>query len=83
MRHEVKKRIMSLTSQAEIGRKLDCAQQTVCQWLNQQIPSGRVIPLCTLLNWQVTPHELRPDLHPTPASGIPEGVILPSKQESI
>jgi hypothetical protein len=28
------------------------------------------------------PHELRPDLHPTPISGIPEGVIVPQRQSA-
>ncbi|MGK8935571.1 transcriptional regulator [Pluralibacter gergoviae] len=78
MRDEIKRKITNSISQAEIGRKMGCAQQTVFGWLRNRVPADRVIPLCELLNWEITPHELRPDLHPTPISGIPEGVIPPS-----
>lgn len=81
MRENIKNKIQSNFSQLEIGRRLGCSQQTVSQWFNGEIPPKRVIPLCELLGWEITPHELRPDLHPTPISGIPEDVILPSKQQ--
>jgi len=81
MNEETKVKILDLYTQAEIGRRLDVTQQTVYKWLNKQVPGERVIPLCGALNWEILPHEVRPDLHPTPGSGIPEGVILPSKQE--
>ncbi|MBD8129061.1 helix-turn-helix domain-containing protein [Pantoea agglomerans] len=81
MKEELKIKITDRFSQAEIGRHLGCAQQTVSQWLNTRVPAERVIALCDLLRWEITPHEIRPDVHPTPGSGIPEGVILPSKQE--
>jgi hypothetical protein len=58
-----------------------CSNQYL--WLNTRVPADRVIPLCQLMGWEVTPHELRPDLHPTPISGIPEGVILPKKPEGV
>ncbi|MDH0357030.1 YdaS family helix-turn-helix protein [Morganella sp. GD04133] len=69
MRAEIKQKITSTLSQAEIGRKLGCAQQTVFHWLNYRVPAGRVIPLCELMNWQITPHDLRPDLYPHPTDG--------------
>ncbi|ELY6363045.1 hypothetical protein C5952_04950 [Cronobacter sakazakii] len=51
--------------------------QSVANWIaRDRVPSERVIKLCELGGWKVTPHELRPDLHPTPISGIPEGVII-------
>lgn len=81
MKEETKVKILDLYTQAEIGRRLNVTQQTVYKWLKKQVPDRRVIPLCDALNWEILPHELRPDLHPTPVSGIPEGVILPSKQE--
>lgn len=83
MKETTRNKITHHFSQGEIGRRMGCAQQTVFKWLSTRVPAERVIPLCELMEWKVTPHELRPDLHPTPVSGIPEGVILPSKQESI
>lgn len=78
MKNKTRNKISESYSQAEIGRRLNVSQQTVFKWLNRRVPAERVIPLCELLNWEITPHELRPDLHPTPISGIPEGVIPPS-----
>ncbi|MBA7934068.1 helix-turn-helix domain-containing protein [Klebsiella michiganensis] len=82
MKEEIKTKITNRFSQREIGRLLGLKQQTVSQWINTRIPAGRVIPLCELMGWEVTPHELRPDLHPTPISGIPEGVIVPQRQSA-
>ncbi|OMP92714.1 transcriptional regulator [Raoultella terrigena] len=82
MKKEFRNRITQRFSQAEIGRRLGCMQQSVSLWLNTRVPADRVIPLCQLMGWEVTPHELRPDLHPTPTSGIPEGVIVPQRQSA-
>lgn len=43
-------------------------------WLtrDKNIPSDWVLPLCESVDWQVTPHELRPDLYPHPHDGLPE-----------
>ncbi|WP_392738294.1 transcriptional regulator [Serratia ureilytica] len=81
MKEDFKTKITDRFSQTEIGRHLGCSQQTVSQWLTSRIPAERVIPLCELLGWEVTPHDIRPDLHPTPISGIPDGVILPLKRD--
>ena len=83
MKKEIKDLVARRFTQAEIGQRLNVSQQTVFKWLKKQVPSGRVIPLCQLMGWEVTPHELRPDLHPTPISGIPEGVILHKKQKGV
>lgn len=43
-------------------------------WLtrDKNIPSDWVLPLCESVYWQVTPHELRPDLYPHPEDGLPD-----------
>ncbi|EPN0550187.1 YdaS family helix-turn-helix protein, partial [Escherichia coli] len=47
--------------------------QSVANWvINNQVPSERVLQLCELGNWSVTPHELRPDIYPNPNDGLPE-----------
>ncbi|HCM62077.1 MAG TPA: hypothetical protein DIT05_05960 [Morganella sp. (in: Bacteria)] len=69
MKDETKSKISDSYTQAEIGKKLHVSQQTVFKWLNRRVPAERVIPLCELMNWQITPHDLRPDLYPHPADG--------------
>lgn len=45
---------------------------SLSRWIHKyqgRVPSNRVIDIYLLTG--ITPHELRPDLHPTPSSGIP------------
>lgn len=49
-------------------------QAHVWGWLNKTkegIPAKHVIKACSLVNFQVTPHQLRPDLYPHPEDGLP------------
>lgn len=51
------------------------SSQSVANWIGRnKVPSSRVIKLCELGKWRVTPHELRPDLYPDPVHGIPAEV---------
>ncbi|ELB6473057.1 helix-turn-helix domain-containing protein [Salmonella enterica] len=77
----IKEKVAKLASQRELAILMNTRQQNVSRWINSKFPAERVIPFCKLMRWEITPHELRPDLHPTPISGIPEDVILPSKQQ--
>lgn len=72
MNEAIKNKITSRLSQVEIGRHLGCMQQTVSQWLSSRVPAERVIPLCELLGWSVTPHEVRPDIYINTTDGIPK-----------
>ena len=50
-------------------------QAHVWNWLNvtiNGIPERHVIKSCKFVDWQVTPHELRPDIYPHPHDGLPE-----------
>lgn len=77
MNELIKKKIALHATQNEIAVRFETSQQTISRWMNGIFPAEEVIPLCKFLNWNVIPHEIRPDLHPTPISGIPEGVTLP------
>lgn len=35
------------------------------------ISAERVIAICKVTGWAVTPHEVRPDIYPNPGDGIP------------
>ncbi|ECQ7479803.1 transcriptional regulator [Citrobacter meridianamericanus] len=66
-------RLISLTSQRAIAKHLGITPQAVNQWFNKPgIPPRFVIPICELVCWEVTPHEIRPDLYPGIKDGVPE-----------
>lgn len=43
----------------------------VQKWRVDGVPPERVIALCGLCSWSVTPHELRPDIYPSRDDGLP------------
>lgn len=51
------------------------SQVHVWGWLNEakiEVPPAEyVLPIAQALNWQITPHQLRPDLYPNPADALP------------
>ncbi|MFH3514481.1 YdaS family helix-turn-helix protein [Citrobacter sp. 70972423] len=51
-------------SLSEVARRFGFkSTQSVANWvINNQVPSERVLQLCELGCWSVTPHELRPDI---------------------
>ncbi|HIA2903843.1 TPA: transcriptional regulator [Escherichia coli] len=75
MSHVLKSKITKIMNQSEIAKHLGVKSQAVSGWLNFTgvIPADRVIPLSRVLDWQVTPHELRPDIYPNPTDGLPCG----------
>lgn len=71
MNQIAKNKISTKFSQKMIANLMGTKQQNISRWLNGRIPAERIIPLCELMDWSVTPHELRPDLHPNPTDGLP------------
>lgn len=48
------------------------SSQSVANWIERnKVPSERVLKLCELGGWCVTPHDLRPDIYPDPTHGLP------------
>jgi DNA-binding transcriptional regulator YdaS (Cro superfamily) len=60
-------------SLSEVARSFGFkSTQSVANWIiNNQVPSERVLQLCELAGWIVTPHQLRPDIYPNPSDGLP------------
>lgn len=60
-------------SLSEVARRFGFkSPQSVANWIiNHQVPSERVIQLCELGGWAITPHELRPDIYPNESDGLP------------
>lgn len=71
------KAVRTIGSVSAVARKFGFkSSQSVANWIiRNKVPGERVISLCEFGGWVVTPHELRPDLHPTPSSGIPDKAI--------
>ncbi len=70
-------------NQRRLAKMIGTWPQTVNRWIkryNGEVPSDFVIPI--FMATGVTPHELRPDLHPTPMSGIPENATPLTKGKS-
>lgn len=72
-------------SQAELARALAAhipgskiSQPLVWGWLNlvkiEVPPPEMVIPIAEVLDYRMTPHELRHDLYPNPTDALPEHV---------
>lgn len=45
----------------------------IWNWLNRdgRVGAGFVIALCAAVDYQVTPHQVRPDLYPNPDDALP------------
>lgn len=58
-------------------------QVHVWGWLNTvkiEVPPGEVVlPIVKYLDYQITPHQLRPDLYPNPGDGLP--MLIPTAIE--
>ncbi|EIC4353503.1 helix-turn-helix domain-containing protein [Salmonella enterica] len=73
MNDSLKERASSRLSQAQIGRLMGVPQQLISRWLStSRFPAGRVLGFCEVMDWSITPHEVRPDLYPNPTDGIPQ-----------
>ena len=62
-------------SQTELAKRIGTGQATVGAWVNRfnkRVGDGFVLKVAQATNYQVTPHQLRPDLYPHPHDGLPE-----------
>ncbi|HIF5901742.1 TPA: transcriptional regulator [Raoultella ornithinolytica] len=71
MKTSIQKKLLNICSQAELGRRMKRRAQTVNGWFKNKIPGELVLKVSKAVEWQVTPHELRPDLYPNPTDGMP------------
>lgn len=52
-----------------LATALGLDRTAVYSW--KECPVDRVIPVCELVNWNVTPHQLRPDIYPNKTDALP------------
>ncbi|SPP30974.1 hypothetical protein ARAF_0076 [Arsenophonus endosymbiont of Aleurodicus floccissimus] len=68
---DLQNKIFAITTQSELGRKFGKRPQTISVWFKNHVPAECVFSMAKALEWEVTPHELRPDLYLNPIDGIP------------
>ena len=59
-----------LRTKSAIAFALGITPQAISKWKGG-VPSDQVLKIAQACAWQVTPHELRPDLYPHPEDGLP------------
>lgn len=52
-----------------LSKSLGLSRGAVSQW--EEVPAERVLSVCALTNWRITPHQVRPDLYPNIGDGMP------------
>lgn len=68
------KAIELLGGQVATSKIVGTSQTAVWKWLNTAkdgVSADYAIAVSQATDWQVTPHELRPDLYPHPDDGLP------------
>lgn len=60
-------------------------QVHVWGWLNSvkfEVPPAEVvIAIADFLEYQITPHQLRPDLYPNPGDALPGGIAVEQRED--
>lgn len=66
--------IKILGGQSALAAKVGVKQAHVWNWLNRQgrqVPASKALAVAKATRWQISPHELRPDIYPNPTDGLP------------
>lgn len=69
---DIKKIISKAGGPIALGRRLKLSRGAVSQWA--VVPAERVLFVAAATDWQISPHEIRPDLYPNPHDGLPEHI---------
>lgn len=67
-----------LSSYGAIGALFDpqISAQAVAKWGAAGVPPDRVIRIAAATNFEVLPHDLRPDIYPNPTDGVPAEFVV-------
>lgn len=55
-----------------LASAIGVSYQAVQKYEEAGVSAERVLAISTATNWQVTPHQLRPDIYPNPQDGLPD-----------
>lgn len=67
----LEKAISIAGSQTALAQRVRTKQQNVSQWAKTRVSPEYVLGVARAVDFQVTPHQLRPDLYPNPSDGLP------------
>ncbi|MBL8511870.1 MAG: helix-turn-helix domain-containing protein [Betaproteobacteria bacterium] len=60
------------TTAAHLARAVGVSPQALQQWVNRgYVPATQVLKVSAAVDYQITPHQLRPDLYPYPEDALP------------
>lgn len=77
MDEKIRYRLRIAVSQRAIAKALGISPQAVNQWFSKSvIPPRYVLPICEMTGWKIVPHDVRPELYPSPEDGIPAHLRL-------
>ncbi len=64
---------LNRVTQRQLADQRRVTQGLIYQWLSglRKVSAEKVLSVSEATEWQVTPHELRPDIYPNPTDGIP------------
>lgn len=65
-----------------LAQAIGVSYQAVQRYIKDRVPAEKVISLCAADGWQVTPHQLRPDLYPHADDGLPDDVRCGCKDKA-
>lgn len=66
------KEIQNAGGPQALSKQLNISIQRLVNWRHRgRVPADMVLTFCRARHWQVTPHELRPDIYPNPTDGLP------------
>ncbi|HAT2283651.1 TPA: helix-turn-helix domain-containing protein [Citrobacter freundii] len=73
MDEKIRSRLRNAVSQVAIAKALGISPQAVNQWFSKSvIPPRNVLTICEMTDWKIVPHDVRPDLYPSPEDGVPD-----------
>lgn len=72
MKCSIEKSVQILGGQSALARLIGVSQPAVHKWRKTGIvPVRRAISIARATGWEITPHDLRPDVFPNPTDGMP------------
>jgi DNA-binding transcriptional regulator YdaS (Cro superfamily) len=71
----LEKAIEIVGSQTALASACGVKQAYIWNWINRdkRVPAEYVIPACRATGFEVTPHQMRPDIYPNKTDGMPPG----------
>ncbi len=68
------KKAVDIVGLKNLALSIGVSYQAIQKYLITKTSAENVIAISMATDWQVTPHELRPDIYPHPNDGLPENM---------